>query len=33
MNITLSNYTDKTAVFNQIATILKKENFTAIKQE
>ena len=33
MNITLSNYADKTAVFNQIATILKKENFTAIKQD
>jgi mannose-6-phosphate isomerase len=33
MNIALSNYVDKTAVFNQIATILKKENFTAIKQD
>lgn len=33
MNITLSNNLDKTAVFNQIATVLKKENFTVIKQD
>ena len=33
MNITLSNNLDKTAVFNQIATVLKKENFIVIKQD
>lgn len=33
MNITLSNNLDKTTVFNQIATVLKKENFTVIKQD
>lgn len=33
MNITLSNNLDKTAVFDQIATVLKKENFTVIKQD
>ncbi|MFY8069542.1 MAG: phosphoheptose isomerase [Flavobacterium sp.] len=33
MNITLSNNLDKTAVFNQIATLLKKENFTVIKRD
>ena len=33
MNITLSNNLDKTDVFNQIATVLKKENFTVIKRD
>ena len=33
MNITLSNNLDKTAVFEEIATLLKKENFTVIKQD
>ena len=33
MNITLSNNLDKTAVFEEIAVLLKKENFTVIKQD
>ncbi len=33
MNITLSNNLDKTAVFEEIAAVLKKENFTVIKQD
>lgn len=33
MNITLANNLDKTAVFNQIASILKKENFTVVKTD
>jgi mannose-6-phosphate isomerase-like protein (cupin superfamily) len=33
MNITLSNTLDKTAVFEEIAAVLKKENFTVIKQD
>jgi len=33
MNITLSNSLDKTVVFEEIAAILKKENFTVIKQD
>jgi mannose-6-phosphate isomerase-like protein (cupin superfamily) len=33
MNITLSNNLDKTAVFEEIAALLKKENFTVINQD
>ncbi len=33
MNIVLSNTLDKTAVFEEIATLLKKGNFTVIKQD
>jgi mannose-6-phosphate isomerase len=33
MNITLSNNLDKTAVFNQIATVLKKDNISVIKRD
>jgi mannose-6-phosphate isomerase len=33
MNINLSNTLDKTAVFQKIATALKKENFTVINQD
>ncbi|MFI0491671.1 phosphoheptose isomerase [Flavobacterium sp.] len=33
MNITLSNNLDKTAVFEEIAAVLKKENFTVVKQD
>ena len=33
MNITLSNNLDKSAVFEEIALLLKKENFTVINQD
>ena len=33
MNITLSNNLDKSAVFEQIALLLEKDNFTVIKQD